>query len=146
MADKIIVWLVWEFQIVDVGNDKVQLHHLRVIASSRENAVLYKKIFTRSRNNRSSCATKDTWFEIEERELDHALGFKDLKGFVSKRRENVLTPTVDYETKNIIVESKVSVPVQQLQQLELYLISFPEAKEAKLIDEEGSVLAWMRKK
>jgi len=77
------IWLVWEIQILDIGKDKVQLQDLRVIASSLKKARQYKKVFVQDRKDWND---KDTWFEIEERELDHAFGYQDLKRYVSRNR------------------------------------------------------------
>lgn len=75
------VWLVWEIQIVDIGKDKVQFQNLRVIAGSSERSECYKKAFENENHLK-----KETWFKIEEREINHAFGYSDMNRFVSKNR------------------------------------------------------------
>jgi len=86
MASKQVIWLIWEMQIVDIGTTKYQYQNLRVIASTKELAEIYLEMFERDRKNRPTCATKETWFNVEEREVDHALGFQDANRFVSRNR------------------------------------------------------------
>jgi len=83
---KMIVWLLWELQLVDIEGSKVQMQHLRVAASSEKNVNIYMQMFKRDRKNRS-CVTKDTQFVIEKRELDHAFGFRDLSHDVHRKRK-----------------------------------------------------------
>jgi len=83
---KVIVWLLWELQIIDVEGNKIQMQNLRVIASSEKNVNIYKEMFERDKKNRS-LSTKDTEFVIEERELDHAFGFRDLSDDVRRKRK-----------------------------------------------------------
>lgn len=52
----------------------------------------------------------------------------------------------DYETENVVAELKVSVSKQKLRQMELYLLSFSKVNEIRLVDENGFVIAWMRRK
>jgi len=80
------IWLVWEIQILNVGKDKVQLQELRVIASSKKNAELYKKAFEEDRHVYPLDDEENTWFIIESRELNHALGWQDLNRYISRNR------------------------------------------------------------
>jgi len=74
------VWLVWEFQIVISGHDKIQLQVLRAIASSKKIGNIYKTIFERHKQWQFS--KDELWFEVEEREIDHCFGIEDLNRYV----------------------------------------------------------------
>ena len=78
------VWLVWEFQIVTIETAKIQLQNLKVIAGSKEKASIYKTIFKRDKIWKFP--KEELWFEIEEREIDHAFGIEDLNRYVSRNR------------------------------------------------------------
>lgn len=114
MSKKKLVWLIWEMQMINIEDIKFQLQNLRVIASSEKNANIYKKMFERGRDNRSKCSVKDTSFVIEEREVDHALGFQDLsRGVVIRKRYRVyenqlklIIETNDKEEASIVMKKE----------------------------------------
>ena len=69
------IWLVWQIGLERIGNSLVQLQDLRVIASSEEKADLCKSIFEKEVKDRD---LKKSEFIIEEREINHMLGWQDL--------------------------------------------------------------------
>lgn len=75
------VWLIWQIQIEKIEHSMVQFQELRVIAGSEEKAKLYKSIFDREVKERDLKGE----FIIEKREINHMLGWQDLKRFVCRR-------------------------------------------------------------
>ena len=79
------IWLVWEIQIVKIENFKVQLQNLRVIADTEENGNLYKLIFEKELEDRN---LDKSIFIVEKREINHMLGWEDLRKYVSQDRSD----------------------------------------------------------
>jgi hypothetical protein len=84
MTEKKTIFLVWEFQIATIETAKVQLQVLRAIASTSKIADIYKTSLTKLKGWQFS--TRELWFEVEEREIDHCFGIEDLERYISRNR------------------------------------------------------------
>ena len=80
------VFLVWEFEIVTLEHDTIQLQVLRAIASTKERGNIYKENLERLRDWQWKRDKDKMWFQVDEAEIDHCFGIEDLNNYVVRKR------------------------------------------------------------